>query len=528
MTEGHLARVAAAALDRLGDYPSLFYDGTWHTTGELHARAIRVSAGLRALGVSPGSRVVVIMANCPEVTITYHALWRAGAVITPVIFLVTAPELRHVIADSGAVAVVTTMELLPKVQEATTGTGVAVVVVGGAGVPGVVDFAELEAAGPAEMVDRSADDLAALLYTGGTTGRSKGVPLTHRNLLDGGGASRSVSHVEGINRGILALPLAHAFGLLVTVNGMQATEGPVTVLQRWFDPTSWPALAQEHRVQSAAVVPSMLAMLLAQPLEEYDLSELRHVFCGAAPLSEALVREFERRVPSATVMEGYGCTETAGIISATPPGHRKVGTVGKPVPGVEVRIVSPDGTDLPVGEDGEIVVRGPNVMTGYWKERPQDAAVVGGWFATGDIGRLDEDGYLSIVDRKKDLIIRGGHNVYPRDVEDVLLAHPAVAGAAVVGRPDERLGEEVVAFVALRPDRAATVDELAEHVKAHLSATKYPRDIRLVDAIPLTSVGKVDRKRVRTLVATAPAAAETPAAETPAVPASAREVSPRG
>jgi long-chain acyl-CoA synthetase len=238
-------------------------------------------------------------------------------------------------------------------------------------------------------------------------------------------------------------------------------------------------------------------MLLAQPLEEHDLSRLRFVSCGAAPLSPSLIEEFERRVPTATIHEGYGCTETAGIISATRPGQRRIGSVGQAVPGVELRIVSPDGRDLPAGEDGEIVVRGPNVMVGYLHGEPVDPD---GWFATGDIGRVDPDGYLSIVDRKKDLIIRGGINVFPRDVEDVLLAHPAVAAAAVVGRPDERLGEEVVAFVCLREGAQATEEDLLAHAKEHLSPVKYPREIRVLAAIPLTSVGKVDRKRVRDLL----------------------------
>jgi long-chain acyl-CoA synthetase len=245
------------------------------------------------------------------------------------------------------------------------------------------------------------------------------------------------------------------------------------------------------------MVPSMLAMLLAQPVEEFDLSELRYLSSGAAPLPAALRLEVERRIPSVSVMEGYGCTETAGIISATPPGRYQPGTVGVPVPGVEVRIVSLTGEPLPAGQDGEIVVRGPNVMAGYWRETAP--SVEDGWFPTGDIGRLGADGYLSIVDRKKDLIIRGGYNVYPRDIEDVLIAHPAVAAAAVVGRSDERLGEEVVAFVALRPGSAATVADLLAYAKANLAATKYPRDIRIVDAIPLTSVGKVDRKKVRAI-----------------------------
>ena len=181
------------------------------------------------------------------------------------------------------------------------------------------------------------------------------------------------------------------------------------------------------------------------------------------------------------------------------PGQRRLGSVGKPIPGIELRIVSLEGEEVAAGQDGEIVVRGPNVMAGYWRE--SQTGIDDGWFATGDIGRVDEDGYLSIVDRKKDLIIRGGHNVFPRDVEDVLVAHPAVAAAAVVGRPDERLGEEVVAFVAFRPGQAATVEELAAYVRANLAATKYPREIHVLEAIPLTSVGKVDRKRIRSMLA---------------------------
>ncbi len=507
----HLARLAAAAADRVGT-SRLYFEGAWHTGAELHARAVRVSAGLRALGVGPGDRVVVMMANCPEVGVTYTAVWRAGGVVTPVIFLVSPAELRHAIVDSGAVAVVTTGELLPAIRRATEGLAVKVVVAGATGEPGVADYADLESAGPAEIVDRSPDDLAALLYTGGTTGRSKGVPLSHANLAQGGAASRSVSYVPGLNCGLLALPLAHSYGILVTVGAMHATEPPVTVLMRWFDAARWLELAQEHGVEVTAVVPSMLAMLLGQPLEQYDLGTLRHVYCGAAPLSPALAVEFERRVPSATVLEGYGCTETGGIISTTPPDRRRLGTVGIPVPGVRVRIVGADGRTVPTGTDGEVVVSGPNVMAGYWHDDPDESsAVTDGWLATGDIGRLDPDGYLSIVDRKKDLVIRGGYNIYPRDVEDVLLTHPGVAGAAVVGRPDPRLGEEVVAFVALRADAGVTPEELVTFARERLSPTKYPREVRVIDAIPLTSVGKVDRKWLRAAVH-AEAAAATPEA----------------
>ena len=488
--ETNLARLAESALDRLGDHPSLYYEGVWHSSAELHTRAQRVATGLRRLGVNPGDRVIVFMANSPEVPIVYTAIWRAGAVATPVIFLISGPELRHILTDSGAVAVITSPELAGTVRDALEGKPIPVVVVG-------EDFADLENNEPSPIVDRSPHDLAALLYTGGTTGRSKGVCLTHSNLSNAGASARKSSHVDGITRGIHGLPLSHSFGLLVTVGNLHAPEPGSAVLLRWFDAKSWLTLAAEQRSQTSAVVPSMLAMLLALPLEDHDLSDLRFVFSGAAPLSPAVREDFMRRVPGVAVLEGYGCTETAGIISGTPPLSPRPGTVGKPVANVEVRIEAPDGSEVPPGEDGEIVVRGPNIMARYWgAEEPQDE-----WFHTGDVGRLDSDGYLTIVDRIKDLIIRGGYNVYPRDVEDALLQHPEVAMAAVVGKPDYRLGEEVVAFVSLVAGGTVTSEELITFAKDHLAANKYPREVHIVDAIPLTSVGKLDRKKLRASVA---------------------------
>ncbi|HEX3751103.1 MAG TPA: AMP-binding protein, partial [Streptosporangiaceae bacterium] len=280
----HLARQSERQLERHGDGDSLFFEDRWYTRGWMADQAARFGAGLAGLGVRPGDRVVVLMANCPEVLVTYTAAWRAGAVVTPLIFLVSEGELRHALADSGAVAVVTTPEFRPKVQAAARGVGSVrfIVVAGGAAAEGagdgaggarVLGFAEVAAAAPGTIVDRADDDLAALLYTGGTTGRSKGVPLTHANLFWCGSSSHSasVADAETLTRTLMPLPLAHAYGLLVTCVGMHAEVPGQSILMRWFDPAGWLKLAQQHRAQRTTLVPSMIQMLLAQPLDEADL-----------------------------------------------------------------------------------------------------------------------------------------------------------------------------------------------------------------------------------------------------------------
>ena len=488
MAAASLGQRAEEALARFSDHPALLFEGTWHSSHQLAGRARRVAAGLVALGVRPGDRVVVVMANCPEVGLSYAALWRAGAVPTPALFLLTEEELRHVVTDSGAVAVITTEEFLAKVQAAAPGLPV---VIAGTG-----SWDELEAHDELALVHRDPSDLAALLYTGGTTGRSKGVALTHSGLDAAGRAAADAGYSPGRNSILLPLPLAHAYGLLVAVAGLHGREPGRSVLMRWFDPAGWVQLVEEHRLQTSALVPSMIQMLLSQPLEEHDLSCLERVSSGAAPLARDVIEEFERRVPSCEIREGYGCTETSALISSQPPEQRRVGSVGKPLPGIEVRIELPDGGAAKAGEDGEICVAGATLMQGYWQSPEATAAAVrDGWLHTGDVGHLDDDGYLYVVDRIKDLIIRGGFNVYPRDVEDVLLSHPAVAAAAVVGKPDPKLGEEVVAFVQLSAE--VTAEELVAFGKEHLGAYKYPREVRIVPAIPLTSVMKTDRKALR-------------------------------
>jgi long-chain acyl-CoA synthetase len=242
----------------------------------------------------------------------------------------------------------------------------------------------------------------------------------------------------------------------------------------------------------------MLTMLLQQPVEDYDLSALRFVLCGSAPLSVTALEEWERRVPGSMVLNGYGCTESGSVITTSTVKQRKIGTVGTPIPYLELEIRDDEDRPLPPGEIGEVCCKSPGVMQGYWKAPEATAATLrGGWLHTGDVGMVDEEGYLTLVDRKKDLIIRGGFNVYPRDVEDELMTHPSVAMAAVVGRPDPKMGEEVVAYVSLRPGFSASPEELVGYAKQRLAANKYPREVHIVDAIPLTSVGKTDRKALR-------------------------------
>jgi len=504
-TGSSLQRLADQSWERDQGRSLLYFEDTVWTTGQLAERIRRLSGGLRAAGVAPGDRVVVCMANCPEVSVTYHAVWRAGAVATPVLFLLSEDELRHVLTDSGAVLVVTTPEFLPKVAAAAAGVANVrgIVIAGehsGARSPlPLLDFAELERAGPGELVESDSTALAALLYTGGTTGRSKGVMISHDALSAAAWAATATSYDPAHRTALLALPLSHVYGLMVSVMSVHAPEPGVTVLMRWFDPAGWLQLAQQHRVNVSPLVPSMLQMLLQQPLEDFDLSALARLNSGAAPLPRQVIDDFRVRLPAVEIAEGYGCTESAAIIATSPLGQSRPGSVGKPAPGVQVRIELPDGTEAAPGDEGEICVRGPVLMSGYWHAPEESASALrGGYLHTGDVGRLDADGYLYIVDRIKDLIIRGGYNVYPRDVEDALVQHPEVVAAAVVGRPDPKYGEEVVAFVQLMPGSTVSPAELVAFAKERLSAVKYPREVRIVDAVPLTSVLKTDRKRLRT------------------------------
>ena len=372
-----LQRLAEQSWERIGGESLLIFEGERFTGGQLAQRTRRFAQGLVEAGLQPGDRVVLCMANCPEVGIAYNAIWRAGGVTTPVLFLLSDDELRHVLSDSEAAYVITTPDFLAKVQAAGAGIDTLRGLILATGeAPGTLSYAELESGPEGALVDRDPADMAALLYTGGTTGRSKGVMLSHNAMSAAAWAAVSRSHDAEMNVALTPLPLSHAYGLLVSTLGLHAPDASTSVLMRWFDPAGWLSLAVEHRATIGAVVPSMLQMLLAMPLEDHDLSALKRMTSGGAPLLAEVRAEAERRLPWIEIMEGYGMTETAALISSSPPGGVRAGSVGLPVPGAEVRLEKPDGSEAAVGEDGEICVRGPMLMTGYWKSPEATAETI--------------------------------------------------------------------------------------------------------------------------------------------------------
>jgi long-chain acyl-CoA synthetase len=492
-----LAVLAEAAQQRFGDQSSVVFEGATLTSGQLGAWARRFATGLAALGVGAGDRVAVCMVNCPEVLVAYQAIWRLGAAVTPLLFLLSEDELRHALRDSGATVVVSTTEVLPKVMAAARGLPLGCVVTG-AGTGSAVSFEELSAGAEAGLTGTDPEDMAALLFTGGTTGRAKGVVLSHDALSSAAWSATLAGVEDELSVSLLPLPLAHVYGLMVATMSLHSVRASRSVLMRWFDPVGWLRLAQDHGVQIGTLVPTMLRLLAAQPLESYDLTRLQRLVSGSAPLPAEVADEWCRRVPHVEVVEGYGCSETAALATTTRRGRARAGSVGQAAPGVALRIELPGGAAAAAGVSGEVCIRTPSLMTGYWHDPDATASAVrDGWLHTGDIGRLDDDGYLFILDRLKDVIIRDGFNVHPRDVEESLTRHPAVAACAVVGRPDREHGEEVVAFVQLNPGASVSCDDLVEFARAHLSAVKYPREVHILDQVPLTSIGKLDRLALR-------------------------------
>ena len=349
----------------------------------------------------------------------------------------------------------------------------------------------------ARRPDRAPCDTAVILYTSGTTGEPKGAELTHANLLSNVEVTRTtLLGLTSADVVLGALPLFHSFGQTVGMGCAIATGACLTLLPR-FDPVRALEIVKRDQVTVLMGVPTMYAAILHSAGGTGDVASLRLCVSGGAAMPVELMRGFEKHF-GCMILEGYGLSETSPVASFNHPDReRKPGTIGQAIAGVEMRVQSNDGDPLPPGQIGEIAIRGDNVMKGYWR-RPEDTAqaMAGGWFRTGDLGRMDPEGYFSVVDRKKDMIIRGGLNVYPREIEEVLYEHPAVAEAAVIGVPDQLLGEEVAAVVTIKPGASADPGELREHVKSQLAAYKYPRHVWIVDALPHGGSGKILKRAI--------------------------------
>jgi long-chain acyl-CoA synthetase len=451
-------------------------------------------AGLLAeKGVGPGDRVGIMLPNVPYFPVCYYGALRAGAVVVPMNVLLKRREVAFYLRDSEAKLLLAWHGFAEDAQAGAQETGAECVLV----VPG--EFEKLLGATPprTEVTETDDSDTAVILYTSGTTGTPKGAELTHANLERNCEIARGLFGLgaEAITLG--ALPLFHSFGQTCALNATIVGGGTLTLIPR-FDPAKALEIIERDRVTVFEGVPTMYnAMLHCPDASRYDTSTLEVCASGGAAMPVEVMHGFEEKF-GCKVLEGYGLSETSPVASFNHPDReRKPGSIGTPVAGVEMKVVDDEGLDLPTGEVGEIVIRGHNLMKGYWNRPDATAeAIRDGWFHSGDMAKVDEDGYFFIVDRKKDMIIRGGYNVYPREIEEVLYEHPAVREAAVVGVPHDELGEEIGAAVALKDGAEVTTDELRQHVKGQVAAYKYPRLVWLVDDLPKGPTGKVLKREI--------------------------------
>jgi len=497
-----LPDIVRRAAEAHPDHPAVIFHGRVTTYADLDRLVDRTAAALNDLGIGKGDRVAILLGNIPEFVYAFHGTLRLGAVATPINAMLTPEELGYVLADAEAQAIIVAIDLVPAVLAVRDRLGSLdhILVVGPPPTPpGTRSFDDaLDRARKIPAVDVRRDDLAVLAYTAGTTDQPKGAMLSHGNLLANLEQVSAVPALKeaGSDVALIALPLFHIYALNAALN-LVLMEGAAAIIVDRFDPVATLELVPRHGVTILFGVPQMFqAWLAAARRGEPDLSTVRLAVSGAAPLPGSVLAEFEERF-DCTIWEGYGLTETAPVVTTNALGEAaRADSIGLPLPGVEVRLLDEDGTDVVEGDPGEILVRGPNVFKGYWR-RPEetDAAFTEGWLRTGDIAYRDEDGYLFLVDRSKDLIIVSGFNVYPREVEEALAAHPSVVEAAVIGVPDERTGEAIRAFVVASGE--VSVEELLEHCRGRLARFKLPRDVELVESLPRHSTGKVVRRSFR-------------------------------
>jgi long-chain acyl-CoA synthetase len=476
------------------DHTAIRMDDLTLDYAELQEAAGRMSVLLATMGVEPGDRVGLMLPNVPAFPIAFYGALAAGAVVVPMNPLLKSREVGYYLGDSGAKVVIAWHTAAGEAAKGAADAGADMIA---AETPDLGGLLEEVSAGP-EASDRGDTDDAVILYTSGTTGRPKGAELTHAGLVSNAEISARTLFDVGPGDMIMGcLPLFHVFGLTCGLNVSVASAATLTLLPR-FDPAKALDIIQRDRVTIFEGVPTMYAAMLHLPgADPAKTATLQVCASGGAAMPVEILRGFEEKF-GAVVLEGYGLSETSPVASFNHPNRvRKPGSIGTPIEGVQMRLIDDDWNTVPDGEIGEIAIRGHNVMKGYWgKPEATAEAIKDGWFRTGDMARVDDDGYYFIVDRKKDLIIRGGYNVYPREIEEVLHEHPAVAEVAVIGIAHPELGEEVGAAVALKPGASATPEELRAFAKERVAAYKYPRHVWLVDALPKGPTGKILRREV--------------------------------
>jgi long-chain acyl-CoA synthetase len=489
----NLAQIVTESASRDADHVAVKLDDTELTYGALDTSTQLIAGLLHEHGFSPGDRVGIMLPNVPYFPVVYYGVLRAGGVVVPMNVLLKRREVQFYLSDSGARLLFAWHDFAGAAEGGAQDAEAECLLVK----PGEFEQTVGAATARDQMADAADDDTAVILYTSGTTGQPKGAELTHANLSRNAQGSRDLFGYSADAITLGALPLFHSFGQTCGMNATLGGGGTLTLIPR-FDPAKALEIIERDHVNIFQGVPTMYGAMLHLPdREKYDTSSLKVCASGGSAMPVELLRGFEEAF-GCKILEGYGLSESSPVASFNHADReRKPGSIGTPINGVEMKVVDDDGEEVAQGEVGEILIKGYNVMKGYW-QRPDatEETIVDGWLHTGDMGRVDEDGYFFIVDRKKELIIRGGYNVYPREIEEVLYEHPAVREAAVLGVPHDEYGEEVGAAVALKEGEEATPEELRDFVKEQVAAYKYPRVIWLVDELPKGPTGKILKREI--------------------------------
>jgi long-chain acyl-CoA synthetase len=490
----NLASIVTESAAKVPDLPAIRLGDAELTYAALDDLSARMATLLTAKGLRPGDRVGMMLPNVPQFPVAYYGVLRAGGVVVPMNVLLKRREIAFYLEDSGAELLLAWHGFAEEARGGAEDAGVDLI-----GVEPESFAALLAEHEPTPgLADTAEDDTAVILYTSGTTGKPKGAELTHANLFRNADvSSRTTSEISAGDVVFGGLPLFHSFGQTVSMNASLMVGACLTLVPK-FDPGEALETMQRDRVTHFYGVPTMYGALLHHPeRESYDTSSLRTCITGGASMPVEVLRGFEQAF-GAIVLEGYGLSETSPVSSSNHPDReRKPGSIGTPLEGVEMKVVDEDDNEVAQGEVGEIVIRGHNIMKGYWQRPDATAeAMRGGWFHSGDMAKVDEEGYFYIVDRKKDLIIRGGYNVYPREVEEVLYEHPKIREAAVIGVPHDQWGEEIGAAVVLHEGEQLDPEEVSAYVKERIAAYKYPRLVWFLDELPKGPTGKILKREI--------------------------------